>query len=169
MSIQPKTKALEIEGRTYQFRKLAPDVGTYILFRLLAASLNSSSSADPSSSAETSAIVNPDDVARSFAMAGFLRGLGLDDFRLIQRECMKKCSRMESTEAGEIPTPVMMEDGRFAIPELADNMTLITRLTMESLVFNFSDFFAHGGLGGIAGQPSASSSVTITNAASGNP
>jgi hypothetical protein len=50
--------------------------------------------------------------------------------------------------------PLVSDDGRWTYLEVAEDIGLVMRLTVEVLVFNLADFFSGGGLGILMGSPS---------------
>ena len=131
-----KTKIVEVDGTRYQLRKLRPNVGSYILTRMLAAGV--------STGALGSA---PKDSLLMVVFGAFLRGLDFDTFSFIQNNCLAVVGVMKQAGDGnEVPMPLSSDSGAFAYPEVADNLPLVMNLTVQSLMFNLSDFFEEGGL-----------------------
>ena len=160
----PKTKIIELSGTRYQLRKMAPDVGSFILMAMIGAGIKASNMGggtnadDPHASTEKAAENLPtaepkgEEVVRATAFSAFLGGLDFEMHRFIQVRCLSVCSRMEGTDGSEVPMPIVSEAGRWAIPEIQDDISLVMRLEVEALVFNLSPFFASGGLNAMVGS-----------------
>lgn len=152
-----KTKNVAIDGKQYQLRRFTPDVGSYIVMQILGAGMKSQtfSEAPPSSGTtvlppEIPAVApNGEDVVRTLVFAALLRGMDFDMHKKIQDWCLACCSRMEG-EDGKLPMPLTTQSGAI-MGDVRDDMPLVMKLEMEVLVFNFSDFFAEGGLNTLAG------------------
>ena len=149
VTLKPKTKTVEVDGQKYLIRKLSANVGSFILARVLAASAGGIVA---SKEGEQNSTI----MASMFA--AFLRGLTFEDFSFIQNHCLAVVARLE-TSAGspEVPMPIVTDTGVFAIAEVGDDLPLVMNLTIQSLLFNLSDFFDLTGLSAaLAGKPSAS-------------
>jgi hypothetical protein len=153
-----KTKTIEIDGTRYQLKRFLPDVGSFLRWKLLAALQNDQSSTAeqapvPPGEPAPAATPNGEDLARAMVLAAFLYGKGIDlqSHREILNHCMAACARWESGPSGDIAMPIF--NGQRLLPDIADDPVLVDRLQVEVLVFNFSDFFAAGGLKTMAGTP----------------
>lgn len=163
--MKAKTKIIEIAGTRYQVRKLAPDVGSYISFLILGASLKTGNLGGDTKnvgfSDEMAAVPEPaaasesigDELVRAVAFRAFLGGLNYEMHSFVQQKCLAVCSRMESRDGVELPMPITTDSGQWAIPEIRDDITLVVRLELESLAFSCASFFAGGGLNALAGNP----------------
>jgi len=157
-AMTPKTKIVEFSGTRYQVRKLSPDVGSFILGKALMVGIKAS---EESAASNGDAVAAPDkaapeDMARAIAFSFVFRGADFETHRFVQGKCLAVCSRMESKDGGpELPMPIVNDAGAWAIPEIRDDVALVMRLEVEVLAFNFTDFFAVGGLNAMAGQVSA--------------
>jgi hypothetical protein len=147
-----KTKIVEIAETRYQLRRFTPDVGSFILMQIIGASLKGQENVEARPEAAPPASEQPkgEDLVRAVTFSAFLHGLDFEAHRFIQGRCLALCSRMEGEAGQEAPMPIVNGTG-VALPELRDNMQLVMQLEMEVLVFNFSDFFAGGGLKNLAG------------------
>lgn len=160
-----KTKIVDISGTHYQIRKLAPDVGSYILGHAISAIAtkaatkggqspqNAQDNIGGATAPETAAVSesSAEDLARAVALATF-GGLDFELHRFVQQKCLAVCSRMECTEGSDVPMPIVNDSGQWAIPEIRDDLSLVMKLEVEALVFNLSDFFAGGGLNALTGS-----------------
>jgi hypothetical protein len=151
-----KTKIVEIGGQRYQIRRFAPNVGSYILMQMIGAGLKGQnfSEAPPAGSASapssSAAEPNGEDTVRAIVFAAFLRGLEYDMHNFVQNKCLAICALMKEHEGTELPVP--LTNGSEWVPEIRDDMQLVMKLEVEAMVFNFSDFFAEGGLNALAGK-----------------
>jgi hypothetical protein len=135
------TKTVEVDGINYQIRRMTPAVGSYIWQRLMAAvykaregraeQLTAESIAEPETKKPSS-----EDRLRGMCGVTFMF-LSFDDFQFVQRNAMRVLSREETT-AGFLP--VQADDGRWAAKELEENPFLVTKLTVEVLVWNLASF-----------------------------
>jgi hypothetical protein len=138
-----KMKEVEVGGQSYQLRKLLPTTGGFIWQKLMAGVYKVQATAGASATDDVPAPqpsldkVTPEERLRALCGVAFM-GLSFDDFTFIQIECMKMVSRVE----GAAPMPVMADNGRWAIVEVQDDPFLVTRLTVEVLVFNLCPFLA---------------------------
>ena len=71
----PKTKVVDVRGQKYQIRRMRPDVGSFILARVLAA-MSGGASSGPMDTAV---------IGQSIGV--FLRGLDFPTFSFIQNNC----------------------------------------------------------------------------------
>jgi len=71
--------------------------------------------------------------------------LDFKDYEFIQTNSLKVISRVESVGAASTPLPIMTDSGQWAVPEIADDLMLVTRLMVEAIVFNLSSFLAGSG------------------------
>lgn len=151
----PKTKVVEIEGQRYQIRKLPPDVGSYLLMRMIGAGIKGDQD-EPITPAPTNGrsqelrVPDGEEMARAVIFAAFLRGIDFETHKFVQQAALAACARLEGDQ--DLPMP-LATNGRL-IETVAENMPLVIRLEVEVLSWNFSDFFAGGGLNALAGQTS---------------
>lgn len=154
--MKQKTKVIEIGGTKYQIRRFLPDVGSYLLMRILGAGIRQDArGSDNTNSASGKEggqnIPGGEELARAVIFAAFLRGLDFEMHQFVQQQCMQMCSRMEG--ADEVPMPLVNAGGIWAIKEIAEDTPLVMRLETEILAWNFTDFFDQGGLKALAGNP----------------
>lgn len=160
VALKSKTKTVEVDGQKYLIRKLSANVGSFVLARVLAASAGGMMAAqdDQKTDKDTDAAKQMNAKIMASMFAAFLRGLTFEDFSFIQNHCLAVVARLE-TSAGspEVPMPIVTDTGVFAITEVGDDLPLVMNLTIQSLLFNLSDFFDLTGLSAaLAGKPSAS-------------
>lgn len=146
-----KTKNIDINGTTYQIRRMDAKVGSYLVFKILGGlrnDLNKSNATggDPTRSETTASApsVAPDgeDIARAVVLAALSGGIG--DFEthcFIQQKALEVCSRVEFTDGKELPFRIITDSGQWAAPELKEDVGLVYKLEVESLSFNLAPFF----------------------------
>ena len=139
--MQARTTTTQIDGATYQLRKMTPVVGSYIWQRLMAAAFKAARQvgAVGDSAPDEAAQAAPEDRLRGLCAVAFMQ-LSFEDTGFIQTECMKTISRMEIVGDTESAIPVMMQNGTWAAPEVADNPFLVTKLATEAIAFNLTSF-----------------------------
>lgn len=138
-------------------------LGSFIAFKMFGLMSNriSKSSAmggDPTRSETTTPTPTtaPDgeETARGVVLAA-LAG-GIDDYEthcMIQQKALSVCSKLEiSTEGRELPLRITTDSGEWAAPELKEDLNLVNKLEVESLVFNIAPFFGAGGLSALGSQ-----------------
>jgi hypothetical protein len=154
--MKQKTKVVEIDGTKYQIRRFLPDVGSYLLMRIIGAGIKGDAG-DSGNSAErkeaTGEVPSGEELARAVIFAAFLRGLDFDTHQFVQQHCMQVCARLEGPDS--LPMPLVNAGGVWAIKDVQDDTALVMRLQVEALTFNFTDFFATGGLNALAGAQSS--------------
>lgn len=64
----------------------------------------------------------------------------------VQADCLKICSELQQVGDSVAPIPVMLDDGRWGVGGIEDDMPTILALTIQTLIFNISDFFQEGAL-----------------------
>jgi len=152
--LKDKTKTIEIDGHRYQIRRFMPDIGSFILMQVIGAGIKSGQSQASEPDKEVSETPDAETIVRTLIFGAFFgNSLNCDAFGFVQKQCMRICSRMEGTETSELPMPIVNDSGQWAIMDVRDDLALVIKLSVECMVFNFSDFFAEGGLGAMAGTP----------------
>ena len=130
---KPKTKIIEVDDQRYLIRRVDPTVGGFILTRMLSAGLNSI----PADSASTSK-------GQLLGMlVTFMHSLDFEAFSFIQNNCLAVVSKLIRMPGitEETPMPITTSEGVWAAPEVAEDLSLVMNLSVQSLVFNISDFF----------------------------
>ena len=138
-----KTKIVEVSGQRYLLRKMRPNVGSYILTRVLAAGLSAGIVAEGGV---------PSNSFLAAVFTSFLRGLDFETFSFIQNNCLSVIGKLQDPGDGtEVPMPIVADSGVFADEAITSNLMIVMELTVQSLLFNLSDFFDGGGLKAILG------------------
>jgi hypothetical protein len=154
--VKDKTKRVTIDDTQYQLKRFAPDVGSFILSRILSAgtralieTMKALGDVQPPTSALGEPVPEPqveDHEARIRQMATSAFGvMSFDERSMIQRRCLEACSRLEGEDT---PMPLANSSGT-----IIDDLQLVMCLELEVLVFNFQDFFAGGGLNALLKTP----------------
>lgn len=143
--MKDKTKVVSIGDDEYQLKRFAPDVGAFILNLILNAGakaiiermklLRDIPPPDAGEKIEPPA-PDPDGEVRRMASTAF-GGMTFEQRSMVQKRCLDACARMEEGS----PMPIVAASG-----PLIDDLQVIMRLELEVLAFNFTDFFAAGGL-----------------------
>jgi hypothetical protein len=149
--LQPKTTNVTVNEQEYQLSKMTPAVGSYIWQLLMAACFKAQQVISVQTEAVQEAAIpdktTPTERLRGLCGISFMQ-LDFDKYEFIQTNCMKVVARVEVLAGNApVPMPLMTYDGRWAVPEVADNLMLVTRLMTEALVFNLSSFLAESGAG----------------------
>ena len=139
-------KSVEINGRKFRIKKFSARDGSFIVLKVsaLLAPMFEGMKWDKLSNAK-----KPEDVDTSqiniAQMFGKLTELKESDFSYLQGKCLRVCE--EELKAGY--TPVLADNGMFAVNGLDDDVLTVMALTVHALVFNLSGFFTGTGLGGL--------------------
>lgn len=132
-----KMKDVEVAGKKYQISKMPARTASWIAVQILTKML-------PGVMESKLQLANLP-VNRS--------QLTESEFYSIQASCLAVCSRYERVGEVVAPQPVLMMDGsgRFALPDLEDDVVSVLGLTVHALIFNVSSFFEDGALTAILG------------------
>jgi len=69
-----------------------------------------------------------------------------DSFISLMRDCLKVCSEIKMVNNIVAPVPIMLGDGRWAVPDLETDTVTVMLLTVQALGFNVTDFFTENAL-----------------------
>lgn len=141
-----RTKTVEVEGVRYVIRRMTPADGSYLWHRLLHATMllqqeQQVDQTEEPSSAPTEEAPPPEDRIRALCGLAFMK-LTWEETREVQERSMKVLMRV-SPET-QLPLPVMADSGQWACPEMEDSPALVTRMTVEVLVYNLAGFIGAG-------------------------
>lgn len=78
----------------------------------------------------------------------------------VQAMCLESCGRYNDASGTAKSYPILMSDGRYAIPELERDGPTVLELTKESIAFNIAPYFPGAGSGGTT-TPANSSPQSI--------
>ena len=157
--MREKTTIALINGGEYQIGRMAPDIGAFILNRLIAAGVEadrrmaeSQAQAPPpparAADEAQATQATPEDTVRTLCAAAFFRtpGFDLETYRIVQRATISVCSRMEGEPTQKVPMPMMNAAGQWAIADVRDDIGLVSKLMTEVMVFNLKSFFEQAGV-----------------------
>jgi hypothetical protein len=146
-SMHETTKVVPLGDYKFQINKLPADVGSFILMRLMGEASKAAQNAPPAFAAEPSKEpvkeITPEDRVRALCFVVFSGTMEFSLFQFIQKHCMMVVRKLE----GELPMPIMSDDGRWVYHDLAANHSLLVQLMIEVCIFNFAGFFAENGAG----------------------
>jgi hypothetical protein len=150
-----RSKVVEVLGSKFEVRKLDPQVGSFILMKMMGLTMRMA--AEQADEPPTEKPQEPEEAerpkitgeqhVRALTFAVFSGGIGFDDFKFIQNACLKSVSALNEQTGFYIP--VMMDHGKWtpAGTEVEGNVGMLTELVTQVLVFCYADFFESGGLG----------------------
>lgn len=149
---QLRSKVVELSGHRFQVRRLDPDAGGFIFWRMMGINMRAAMDAAPPKPSDTPSSEPPTKVTgemrvRALTFSVFSGGITFEDFKFVQNACMRKVALIDpqiSEKAGtDQPMPVMNDAGVWT-PQgqlLVDDPGLVMQLTTECLVLAFADFF----------------------------
>jgi len=152
---QPRTKQVDLKGRKFELRRLSPEVGTFILMRMMGVQMRSEAAQEERALAKpvatTEPTVKPSEIdgeacVRALSFIVFSGAISFEDFKFIQSACMHCVSIVKTAEGETFPMPIMSDAGEWTKDGQAvvDDVQLLMNLTTEVLVVSFSDFFEQG-------------------------
>ena len=151
--MKEKTTEVTVGGQRWLIRRMTPTTGSYIWQRLMAAmfkaQMEASAAATETTEVDSKAVeaaekATPEQRLRGMCGIAFMN-LSFADTEFMQTAAMKVVSRVEELAGADTPMPVMDDSGRYAIEDVATDPFLVTRLTVEALVFNLAPFLAESG------------------------
>ena len=149
--MKEKTTEVTVNGQRWLINRMTPTTGSYIWQRLMAAMFKAQMEAGVV--AEEVPDVKAVEAAEQVAPEQRLRGMcgiafmnfSFADTEFTQTAAMKVIRRVENLAGTDTPMPVMDSDGRYTIDDVASDPFLVTRLTVEALVFSLAPFLAQAG------------------------
>ncbi len=160
--MQPRSKVVSINDKKFEVRRLAPEVGTFILMRMLGISMRSAAEREPATqhSAKQESFAATEETqeptvgvgemrVRALSFAVMSGGISFEDFRFIQSACMKCVAKIENRAGVDFPLPIVDDKGVWTPDgvDVANDVGALTRLTTEVLILCFADFFDASVLG----------------------
>jgi hypothetical protein len=144
--MKQKTKIFEVDGTRYQIARFKLELASYLLGRIVRAvkiegPRGEAATEQPGAKQEKP---EPEAIARVMIAAGLFGDIDRATRAEIQNECMRACARLEGDDL-----PMPLSNGSEL---LIDDLGLVLRLEMETLVFNLTPFFASGGLTALGAQ-----------------
>jgi hypothetical protein len=151
---QPRTKQVDLKGRKFELRRLSPEVGTFILMRMMGVQMRSEAAQEerapvkPTTTepAAKSPEIDGEARVRALSFIVFSGAISFEDFKFIQSACMHCVSIVKAAEGEAFPMPIMSDAGEWTKDGQAvvDDVQLLMNLTTEVLVICFADFFEQG-------------------------
>ena len=146
-----KSNIVTLNEHRYQIGRVKPEVGSFILLKLLSANIRAGAlakdeQAQPSKLQPSKDAPTDEEMVRATIFGAFLSGLKFDEFKFVQQSCMQSVTWLSNPRAQGAPMPIMNDYGEWAFSEISDNIGLVMQLTTEVLVWNLEGFFAAGGL-----------------------
>lgn len=139
-------KDVTINERTFRIKKFDARTGSRMVFKIMKIF---SSIFDGKDLTKLKDVKKASDVdLGAFNLGGIINELGNlsdDDFTYIQDNCLKVCS--ELLQAG--PTPIIDDNGNFAVIGLDDDTMTVLALTAHAVIFNVQGFFQGSQLMGL--------------------
>ena len=148
--MKEKTTEVTVNGQRWLIRRMTPTTGSYIWQRLMASMFKAQMEAGvaedtvPEPSKPDEPKLTPEQRLRGMCGIAFMH-LSFADTEFMQTAAMKVISRVENLAGMDTPMPVMDSDGRYAIEDVASDPFLVTRLTVEALVFSLAPFLVESG------------------------
>jgi hypothetical protein len=136
MKGKEKFKDVQLGNYWYRIEKFDAGTGSYIVYKLLAQIL-------PIIPMLTKEV---DADAFKAQLPSVLTKLTKEDFKELQTDCLKVCSRLEGNS--KIPMPIVTDDGRMAVEDLNNDTMTVMFLTVQAIAFNMSSFFDENTLKG---------------------
>lgn len=143
-------RVIEASGKKWQISRFDALTGSYVVMTLLSAALPMGLDSQ---------------LSQAGGFSDLMAGRPLMDkptFLDIQKECLKVVSLMKDLGGVETPLPVMLADGRWAIPEVEKDTAVVMVLTVAAILFNVEDFFLGDALKSLGDILSASSLFTAS-------
>ena len=150
--MKEKTTEVTVQGQQWLIRRMTPTTGSYLWQRLMAAMFKAqldlgqqaTEAAEAEEAKSTDPKPTPEQRLRGMCGIAFMH-LSFADTEFMQTAAMKVISRVETLAGVTAPMPVMDDSGRYAIEDVASDPFLVTRLTVEALVFSLAPFLAESG------------------------
>ena len=163
--MHPTHKDVTVEGTAYQIARISAADGNWILGRWTEKwqerSVQAARSAPQSAPHDAEGIATaPEGAAEptrgnvaaptheegALAMASFLIArLSREELATVQEICLLRCSRYEEAAGRQVPMPIMVGPGRWAVADLEYNGPVVLRLMQESVAFNIAPYFIGAG------------------------
>jgi ATP sulfurylase len=146
---QPRTKQVDLKGRKFELRRLSPEVGTFILMRMMGVQMRREAAQEeraPAKPAVKLPEISGEARVRALSFIVFSGAISFEDFKFIQNACMHCVSIVKVAEGEAFPMPIMSDAGEWTKDGQAvvDDVQLLMNLTTETLVLSYADFFEQG-------------------------
>lgn len=154
-----KTKVITIGEHRYQISRFSPDLGAFLLSWLLTASSESTRPRDQNIPMQEPVPDAPklsgEQIVRGAALAAIFNGKDFERQSFTQSKCLSICARVETIENQEVLSPILNLQGGWLLMDVRDDLALVMKLQMETLVFNFASFFDQNALGALVEDPAS--------------
>lgn len=137
------SKTVTIGERQFKIGRFRAVVGARILNVLMSATLRAQTEDKPSDSAEAkefTALSEEEKANISIASMWVLVGatISAELYGEIQKSCLQVCFFMKQEDAS---IPIIMSNGRWAVPEIEKDIPTVNELIVQCLQFNLAPFF----------------------------
>lgn len=135
MSKKETFKDIVLAGKKYRVVKFDALTGSFIAYQVMTKMLP--------------AIMKMQSASPEQQAAGIMSGaqsMGKEEFIAFQKDCLSVCYEMQNVGGQEVPSPVIMADGRLAVAELKEDVMTVLSLTIHALLFNVTSFFDENAL-----------------------
>jgi len=87
----------------------------------------------------------PQEIGFAMTAQFLMEQLTRDELTEVQGICLLACGRYSNRTGTPISMPILLADGRYAVPELQFDAPTIYKLTQEAIAFNIAPFFPGAG------------------------
>lgn len=145
-----RTKVVSIGTSQFELRRLPPEEGSFIFMRMLGISMRMRAdapqrmlTAEEKLAMENAPKATGEDQVRALAFHVTSGAITFEDFKFIQRACVRCVSVFEEHGGQNLPMPILIDTGEYAPAgaAIAQQPSMLVRLMTEVLVFCFADFF----------------------------
>lgn len=120
------TKRITLGGRLFEMKKFTAQTGSFIAYTLLTKML-------PAVFAGK---------VEGISSSIDLPPISKQEFMEIQDTCLRSVSEIVRIDGVDVPTPVLMDDGRWGVSDLEYDAGLVFLLTTNALGFNMKSFLS---------------------------
>ena len=146
------TKDVVIGDSRYQISRVDAETGSFLLYQILAALRKAIAEGGEEEPAQQEQIqLSPEEKEKQTSEAtgamiqNVLMNVDRVMFGKIQRDALSVCKQYTAIGENETLLPVLMANGKIAIPALKNDIQTLVTLTQKSLEFNLLPFFSNGG------------------------
>ena len=134
-------KDIELSGRRWRIKKFDPLTGSFVLMKVM------NKVAHIVLGALGGTFTKEDQNMLAMSVSQSLGDFSKQDLAAIQTDCLRVCSELKFiNDKEDAPLPVLMNDGRWGVSGLDDDIITVLALTGHALVFNMLPFFEEGAL-----------------------
>ena len=146
------TKEVVISGSRFQISRVDAETGSFLLFQTLASlrKLMQNETNDQPVEQTKVELTSEEEAqkaedATEAMVQSMLENVDRNMFGQIQRYALSVCGQYSAVGETEVVLPVLMANGKVAIPSLKTDIQALVSLTKSCLVFNLLPFFQNGG------------------------